>query len=322
MVLLMSVMIIPSTVSAEQAAAEQYRQMFRNGNFYVECQIFATVGSHNMSSGNLIYAGKNGSRMQRTTATGNFSLSLAPSYFWYSELSNFKSYVAYDRSLILNPMQIGNNSRIHSSVHEKSKNYPDVMYKNGRYYRIKSEVAARATNGFGFNKKSKIFALVLPEDKLGSPYLNPDEEWQYIKQDLALPDELAIFYWEDKFHQNPFGVKPYYNGSTKRTIDEKEYDCDQYLIDIKSMAGTIIAQEAYNMLYENDKLVMIQKYLLRDGKEKLVRTTKIGTITSEVPEEFFKINQKCKIYAAGTGDMNELIDKKVIVEEIGGKEKK
>ena len=88
------------------------------------------------------------------------------------------------------------------------------------------------------------------------------------------------------------------------------------------MAGTIIAQEAYNMLYENDKLVMIQKYLLRDGKEKLVRTTKIGTITSEVPEEFFKINQKCKIYAAGTGDMNELIDKKVIVEEIGGKEKK
>ena len=339
-ILLTLVLIEPSSVSAEQAAAEQYRQMFRSGNFYVECQIFSTIRSYNIASGLLTYAGKDGMRMQRTTVSNTkvrnkskggpiilpiFNLSvdspqMSPSYFWSSELTNYMFYDQYSR---INPKKVFNNSRSRANniITIKEKKYPDVMYKNGKYYRIKSD-EEMGSIGFRNKKSNKIFAMVLSEDKLDSPYLDPDEEWQYIKQDLSLPDELAIFYWEDKFHQNPFGVKPYYNGNSKRTIDEKEYDCDQYLIDIKTLAGTNAAREAYNMLYENGQLVMIQKYLLYKGKEKLMRTIKIGAISSEVPEEVFEINQKCKIYAAGTGDMNELIGKKVIVEEIGGKEKK
>ena len=41
MLMIAAISLLPTSakVSAEQAAAEQYRQMFRSGNFYVEYQI-------------------------------------------------------------------------------------------------------------------------------------------------------------------------------------------------------------------------------------------------------------------------------------------
>ena len=200
------------------------------------------------------------------------------------------------------------------------KHFPDFMYKNGKYYQFFSENRAILA-GITFPKsknKAKLSALVLPEDKLNSPNLKYAENWDLVESKLSLPDELAIFYWNDKFHANPFGLTPYYNGSSTRTIEDKDYECDQYLIDIKSMAGTNMAQEAYNMIYENGQLVMTQKYLILDGKEILIRTIKISALTSDVPEDAFTIGPKCNVYAAGTGDMNDLMERSILVEEIGG----
>ena len=72
----MIIIITPPPVSAEQAAAEQYRQMFRNGNFYVECQLFGDseirwgFGRPKKAvSAKFIYAGKNGNRSFRSVNT-------------------------------------------------------------------------------------------------------------------------------------------------------------------------------------------------------------------------------------------------------------
>ena len=61
-----------SISSAEQAAAEQYRQMFKSGNFYVEYQMFRDCTWNgkeysNIYSNIMVLAGKNGNRMQRST---------------------------------------------------------------------------------------------------------------------------------------------------------------------------------------------------------------------------------------------------------------
>ena len=82
---------------------------------------------------------------------------------------------------------------------------------------------------------------------------------------------------------------PRYTGSGKRKVKDKEYDCDQYINEIKNLAGKRLALELYNMLYENGKLVMIQKYLVQNRDGTLSRTTEIKNITSEVPDSVFEI---------------------------------
>ena len=134
-----------------------------------------------------------------------------------------------------------------------------------------------------------------------------------------MPDELAIFYWDDPYRDNSVNTSaPTYNGSSKRTINKKEYDCDQYVRHISTLANTNIALEAYNMLYYNGQLVKIQTYFVRDGKEYLIREIDIKSITSEVPEKAFRIKKKIKLYEAHKGDMSDLLEQYTQVGQIGG----
>lgn len=298
--LLIGLTISTTEVSAEQAAAEQYRQMFRSGNFYVECQASKPFGNYIANSGISTYAGQNGKRMQRTVRQGNFgsygifSVSafaiMQPDDFYSESSQNFNVIDMYKTGMYTS---------------EKSKKRPDFLYQNGKYYRFE---ATRA------NKN--VIGWVLSENQ--SDYSTAKN----IRKELALPKELAVFYWDDPFKDKKFNLPaPHYNGSSTRTVDEKTYECDQYISDIKSMTGTLIAQEAYNMLYNDGKLVMVQKYLIRDGKEYHALDLKIINLTAEVPDSAFAIEKKIKVYAVPNGDLNELIGKNVLVEEIGGKQK-
>lgn len=284
--------ISTAEVSAEQPAAEQYRQMFRSGNFYVEYETvfeYQLWGStHKSSSGPCVVAGQDGKRIK------------------YG--SNF------------DPMKHIFGGK------QKLKKYPDVLFQNGTYYRFfRLDMMGQATapdtvKSVAAQNKKKPFALALPEDKLNSPTVNPEENWGTVKNDLALPDELLIFYWDDPFFTNQIEQNaPYFNGSSKRTIDNVEYDCDQYILGIKTLAGTDIAQVAYNVLYTNGKLAMIQRYFLRNGKESLEYTMKIADITPQVPENVFNIQQKINVYSASTGDMNDLLERLALIETWGGK---
>ncbi|MBR1646666.1 MAG: hypothetical protein IJ685_07795 [Selenomonadaceae bacterium] len=131
-----------------------------------------------------------------------------------------------------------------------------------------------------------------------------------------MPDELAIFCWDEPFRDN-FTAAPVYNDSSKVTLDKKEYDCDRYVVDVKSLAGTLIAQEAYNALYDGGKLVRVQKYLLYEGKEEFILEVEVKNISSTVPEDAFKIGKKIKVYAAENGDMKDLLEEPVLVETLG-----
>lgn len=297
--------------SAEQPVAEQYRQMFASGNFYVECQMFMAgikgflVGSNRRGSVKMIFAGRNGNRMYRATNAGSFSTSYSRDSF---------------DSLSTTLARIYSKPKPRAINHEsfKTKSWPDVMYKNGKYYRFStSGVAMRGTMSLFSNGGKNVSALILPEEELNSPNLNPDDEWDFIREDLALPDELAIFCWNEPFRDNTT-PEPRYNGSSKREFDGKEYDCDQYINDIKSLAGNVIAQEAYNALYDGGKLVRIQKYLLRDGKEFYIQELVIKNISTQVPTEAFAIGKKIKVYAADKGDMKDLLEQPELVETLGG----
>lgn len=197
----------------------------------------------------------------------------------------------------------------------KAKN-PEVFYKDGKYYNYFKDPVE------GKQNKTKRRMLILSEEELNSAVLEPQEGWQDIRTELALPDELAIFYWNEPYREQDSGWgEPVYNGSSTREINKKNYDCDQYISDVKSLAGTVIAQEVYNALYENGKLVMVQKYFLRDGKEKLIETVNIKTITSQFPDTAFAIDKKTKVYNPRNGDMNDLLNEYQEIGEIGGKKK-
>ena len=318
LLILMTIVFLISSqnANAEQPMAEQYRQMFKSGNFYVEYQMFKEIdapvlGHYKYNSANIVLAGKDGKRMMRETSTGGiFSVSISRTSFG-GIFDNNELETAYTSNY---------NTRIFKPHMSNKKNYPDVLYSNGKYYRF-IDPANGVVGPFSFlGGKKEYSAIVLPEDQLNSPNLDENEEWDFVREDLNLPDELTIFYWDDPFRNNLFDIPaPRYNGESKVTFENKEYSCDQYLIDIKSLAGNVIAQEAYNMLYENGQLKVIQKYLLRDGKEILIRTTKISAITSDVPESAFEIGREIKVYAAQNGNMADLLEQKTLVETLGGK---
>ena len=301
--MLLVLTISTAEVSAEQAAAEQYRQMFRSGNFYVECRMSRMFRDHEYSSGVLTYAGEDGKRMQRTTRKGLFSSGSA-SMFESADLGDF--YAEEDQTPATSHYE-----------QVKNKKWPDYLYRDGQYYHFISSIGAAIVGN-----KIDVFAKVLPEDQINSSALNPKEGFQYARRELALPDELAVFYWDDPFRDNRINLPaPRFNGSSTRTVKDKTYDCDQYVNDIKSMDGNVIAQEVYNMLYSDGKLVMIQKCFLRDGNEHHILNMDIISLTAEVPESAFAIDKKIKVYAAHNGDLNDLVGKEVLVGEIGGKKK-
>ena len=206
-----------------------------------------------------------------------------------------------------------NGKRMQSYESGKKPNY---LYQDGKYYQFSF------TPHMSDPSKAKPITIMLPESKMKSDFLNPEEDWESVRAILALPDELAVFYWNDPYRTNVFSQQePRYVGSSKRTVKDKEYDCDQYVIDIKTMDGGIAAQEAYNMLYDKGNLVYVQKYFLRDGKEVLMSELAIKEIISKIPEGKFKIPTNTKVYGAGTGNMDDLLEKYVEVERIGGDSK-
>ena len=245
--------------SAEQPAANEYRQIFQSGQFHVEYKDNYTTR---------IIGEKNGARMERTTYETGLG--------WMQ---------------FLNPlgMLFGGSG----------PKYPEVMHKDGKYYQ--------------FLEKNKV--TVCEDSKLEEENLDPKEGWNGISQKLALPAELAVFYWNDPYRTNSQVLAaPEATWSGKKTVDEKEYDCDRYASRLRAADGGAEAYYVYEMLYEAGRLKKIQSYVLKDGEEYPVNKLSIKVISGELPDNLFKIDSKAKVYEAGMGDMNDLLDQLV---EIG-----
>lgn len=283
LILLFTAFTLP--VSAEQPAAEQYRQMFASGNFYVEYRVADKNKQLNKSAQQMLaFLGKMNDNSKKPT----------------------------------HEIRAGLNGQRIAKTGIKEK-YPSALYRDGNYYKfiVSSEESSNII--IGSHTKTLRNAYLLHEDKLYSPNLDPDEHWETVRKDLTLPEAFNIFFPNDPMNDAAqIAPKLLFNGESKRTIENKEYNCDQYINDMKNLEGTVIAQEAYNMLYDGGKLVRIQKYLCHDGKEFLITDLIIDSISTQVPDEAFAIHKKFKLYEARKGDMNDLLNSLEQIGEMGG----
>ena len=324
---------LPPPVSAEQAAAETYRQMFKDGNFCVTYRM-KTAGMLSRYFSFVTLAGKDGKRMQRKTVGddavnsglfGRKSVSLSAGYGdKYLDVTEVSIiYAGFNpnartKNLFTNTEKVDLNA-IQTNNLSDNKDWPDVLYKDGKYYRFGiANVHSGGLFGLDSSKRGKVDILnakVLDEKNINSIALNSNEEWEFIRSDLALPDELAIFYWEDPMRNNLLNLPaPTFSGTSEKSISGKKYICDTYTRDIKNLAGGVIAQNVYDALYFEGKLELIQTYFLRAGKKILIREVEIKNITAEVPDELFTTNKKVNVYAAEIGDINDLLDNNSLVE--------
>ena len=250
------------TVCAEQPAADEYRQMFRAGNFCIEFKD---------KWGERVLAGFKGMRMERTSY--RFSESNAA---WLNPLGKI-----FDGSGPQNP---------------------ETLFKDGKYYQ--------------FVERDQ--AIMCDETELFGENLDPRQGWDTIAQKLALPDELAVFYWTDSFRKaNEAVAAPQYVESFKKKHGAKEYDCDRYMGAIRTVAGDQDTKIVYDMLYDEGKLVWGESFIMRGETIYPVNTLEIYSMLGKQPTEAFKLAKKTKVYAAGTGDMSDLLEKPLQIGTMG-----
>ena len=183
----------------------------------------------------------------------------------------------------------------------------EALFRDGKLYRF-----------FTADKERR--ARVLPIGDINRPDLDPEEEWPAVYRMMALPKGLAPFAWDDAWGNRPVSMtQPVFNGSSSCTIGKETYECDQYISEIHTQAGTTSGVIAYNMLYKGGKLVKVQRYLLWDGREKLLETLNVKDLTNELPANTFSPwSTPIKVYKADEADFNDLMDYRVQVEELGG----
>ncbi|MBR1646665.1 MAG: hypothetical protein IJ685_07790 [Selenomonadaceae bacterium] len=182
LVLILTAITLPA--NAEQPAAEEYRQMFRSGNFYVEYQMFlptkvkvnALFQEKRIDSPKFTLAGQNGNRMQRIV------IEKIQSEYWNHNASSTKLSSIYkdvfknfERTNLKNANH-GKRSWMNSLLFgESKKNYPDALFQDGKYYRFRRN--SEGTTGLNFfGDGGAIYGKVLPQEDLHSPTLNQDDE--------------------------------------------------------------------------------------------------------------------------------------------------
>ena len=175
---------------------------------------------------------------------------------------------------------------------------PEVLYQNGKYYQFIDEDAA----------------IVLPEDKLNDENLDPRQGWNLVRKKLAIPNELTVFYWNDPYFQKTDSIgAPKFSTSAKKIVENKEYDCDTYISEIKGRKNIHIV---YEMLYSEGNLIEAHLSILQDGILYSINKLKIKNILGEVPKGAFKIDKNTKVYSAGIGDMYDLTAQLVQVDTL------
>lgn len=180
------------------------------------------------------------------------------------------------------------------------KDYPDTLYREGKYYKFAS-------------KKKATMALW---NQLNDPNIDPKGGWNAVQNTLAVPDEFSPLYSYDPYRSQSAAMgTPSFVETVKKTIDKKEYDCDRYILPIRSQSGSTLAEINYFYCYDEGKLLHIEKVISANGKEYYTNRIKIKDFTDNIPEGIFDVPKGCKVYAVGVGDMNDLIEQPVLVEE-------
>ena len=170
---------------------------------------------------------------------------------------------------------------------------PEVMYKDGKFY--------------NFVEKTK--ANVCEEKDLESENLDPRHGWNTIKRKLALPDALTVFAPNDIYNVKTSAVNtPVFHESFKKIFDGKNLDCDRYICEMKTLDGGEAAQLVYDILYKDGKIFMAETFISRGGKNYPLGILEDVDIRQHIPKSTFTIYKNTKLYAAGAGDIYDLLE--------------
>ena len=206
-----------STASAEHASADRYRQMFRDGKFYVEYQAqrrsVNKKGKESVKrSTPIAIAAENGNRVRRIVKS-NIKKGIGSKLFGFGSKTDLLSEAesaSSEENLMMSYFEFANErsdtERLTTgkivTTRQGDLKYPEVLFQDGKYYRFLPEYktgASFADKAMGLGQLTKnnvkikeIRAYVLPADQLNSPDLEPDQEWDFVERDLAVPQEIAI----------------------------------------------------------------------------------------------------------------------------------
>ena len=261
------------TVFAENPKAEEYRQMFANGTYYIDYDMNDAVRK--------ALAVNDGKRMDYTILmVRNPALSTA---------------LAFIPVVGLAGMFI-----------KETKKDPTALYQDNKYYQF-------------INKKE---ARVATPAELQDENLDPTEAWSSVPLRLALPEGLVVLAPNDPFNKIANYKVPTFVESGTITDGKNTFDYDTYKVPITGATGNVLADKIFYLYYDNKngdlKRVITRFKEPGSSMEQTITELKIRKITNELPENSLKMPGGTKVYAAGLGDMDDLLDRNVLVEQIPG----
>lgn len=187
------------------------------------------------------------------------------------------------------------------------KKVPSTLYQDGKYYQFES-------------KKKATMAYY---NQLDDPNIDPAAGWNMVRVKLALPEALVTFAPNDVFNSFTGFKAPRFIESGKKTFGKKEFNYDKYSTTYNNMNGQPMYKKNFYMLYDLEKGELQSiKVMVRVGNEEECEADEIKNIkiTGELPEKITDIPEGCKVYAVGLGDINDLVQRPVLVENYSKKE--
>lgn len=179
------------------------------------------------------------------------------------------------------------------------KMHGTAMYEDGKYY-------------WWLDRGKGEEAYMLPESQLDDPHL--EDFWGSVPAYLALPEALTVFAPNDPFNAVAGRKVPKFVESG--SIPEEKLEYDKYVVPYQTKGGTLLYEKQFWFFYKAGELQKIDMRIQRPGQKEVTDSTlKIIRITSEIPKKALEIPNNCKIYAARTGDMNELLGNLTLLEK-------
>jgi len=261
------------TAFAENPKAEEYRQMFAKGTYYIDYDMNDAVRK--------ALAVNEGKRMDYTIITSNNPA--------------LQSALAFIPVIGLAGMFI-----------KETKKDPTALYQDNKYYQFIGKKEAR----------------VATPAELQDENLDPSEAWSSVPLRLALPEGLAVLAPNDPFNKIANYTVPSFVESGTITDGKNTFDYDTYKASVTGAAGNVLADKIYYLYYDNKngdlKRVITRFKEPGSSMEQTITELKIRKISAELPENALKMPGGTKVYAAGLGDMDDLLDRNVLVEQIPG----
>lgn len=324
-------------VQAEQPTAQEYRQMLQSGNFYVEYSIreydtsrkFPEVAKHDRrkpgvdDNGDVRWGFGTGSLMGGQSMAfvgGGMPIGTGVTYAVVNEgkdrIQNLKKIVkkgGFGLPLPFVNVEVGSSQKAYFATR--------LMYRQGKFYRFTAGTYGGGNSWLQSGKDVKNNqAIVLAESELNSPELDPTEGWDTVRNELALPQEFAIFNFQDSYWDSKGSLQcPVFKESGQRTIGKDTYECDQYTNRENDSLTDKVSDFVYYALYKDGKLVLLQKYrVLADGSEEISEEIYVRDMTGQLPENAFTFAKPVPVFAAGMGDVNDFLGIPVQVGTLGG----